>query len=164
MEKFSESSAVIRFPDCDPFNHLNNSRYIDYFINAREDHLSKDHQFNIYAYAKEKKLSWVVSQNQIAYLKPAVLMETVVIQTGILQMDERQILVEMRMWNKDKTKLKALLWTRFVHFNFVTQKSEIHSAELMDKFKPFENSTIHATSFEARVEQLTGKSSPSFTN
>ncbi|HKO82386.1 MAG TPA: acyl-CoA thioesterase [Chitinophagaceae bacterium] len=164
MEKFSESSAVIRFPDCDPFNHLNNSRYIDYFINAREDHLAKDHQFYIYAYAKEKKLSWVVSQNQIAYLKPAVLMETVIIQTGILQMDEKQILVEMRMWNKEKTKLKALLWTRFVHFNFITQKSEIHSHELMTKFKPFENSTIPVGSFDARVEELSGKSSLSFNN
>lgn len=161
MEKFSESSVIIRFPDCDPFNHLNNSRYIDYFINAREDHLTRDHQFNIYAYAKEKKLSWVVSQNQIAYLKPAVLMETVVIQTGILQMEEKQILVEMQMWNKEKTKLKALLWTRFVHFNFVTQKSETHSPDLMDKFKPFENSTIRVGSFEARVEELTGKASPS---
>lgn len=158
MENFSESSVIIRFPDCDPFNHLNNSRYIDYFINAREDHLSKDHQFNIYQYAKEKKLSWVVSQNQIAYLKPAVLMETVIIQSGILQMDEKQILVEMRMLNKEKTKLKALLWTRFVHFNFVTQKSEIHSPELMAKFKPFENSTIRVDSFERRIEELSEKS------
>jgi YbgC/YbaW family acyl-CoA thioester hydrolase len=157
MEKFSESSVIIRFPDCDPFNHLNNSRYIDYFINAREDHLVKDHQFNIYAYAKEKKLSWVLSQNQIAYLKPAMLMETVVIQTGILQMDERQILVEMRMLNKEKTSLKALLWTRFVHFNFVTQKSDIHSPELMAQFKPFENSEIEISTFEARVQELTGK-------
>jgi acyl-CoA thioester hydrolase len=35
LEKVPESEALIRFPDCDPFNHLNNSRYIDYFINAR---------------------------------------------------------------------------------------------------------------------------------
>ena len=164
MEKFSESSAIIRFPDCDPFNHLNNSRYIDYFINAREDHLSKYHQFNIYEYAKEKKLSWVVSQNQIAYLKPAVLTETVVIQTGILQMDEKQILVEMRMWNKEKTRLKALLWTRFVHFNLATQKSENHSPELIARFKPLENSTINVDSFEKRVEELSGKSMQSINN
>ena len=26
-----ESEVVIRFPDCDPFRHLNNSRYVDYF-------------------------------------------------------------------------------------------------------------------------------------
>jgi YbgC/YbaW family acyl-CoA thioester hydrolase len=164
MEKYSESSVIIRFPDCDPFNHLNNSRYIDYFINAREDHLIKDHHFNIYAYAKEKKLSWVVSQNQVVYLKPAILMETVVIQTGILKLDEKQILVEMQMLNKEKTTLKALLWTRFVHFNFVTQKSETHSPELMAQFKPFENTDIAASTFEARVQELLRGTSVSSNN
>ena len=106
----------------------------------------------------------MVSQNQIAYLKPAVLMETVVIQTGILQMDEKQILVEMRMWNKEKTRLKALLWTRFVHFNLATQKSENHSPELIARFKPLENSTINVDSFEKRVEELSGKSMQSINN
>ena len=47
LQKTWESKHLIRFPDCDPFNHLNNSRYLDYFINAREDHLIKFHQFNI---------------------------------------------------------------------------------------------------------------------
>lgn len=35
-----ESIAVARFQDCDPFSHLNNARYIDYFLNAREDQLA----------------------------------------------------------------------------------------------------------------------------
>ncbi len=39
LKKIIESKVKIRFPDCDPFNHLNNSKYIDYFINAREDQL-----------------------------------------------------------------------------------------------------------------------------
>ncbi len=33
--KLWESKVLIRFSDCDPFNHLNNARYIDYFINAQ---------------------------------------------------------------------------------------------------------------------------------
>ena len=58
-DKIFESECLIRFSDCDPFNHLNNSRYIDYFINAREDHLLAYHDFNLYDLAKEKKLGWV---------------------------------------------------------------------------------------------------------
>ena len=27
--RIPESTAIVRFPDCDPFNHLNNSKYID---------------------------------------------------------------------------------------------------------------------------------------
>ncbi|MGB0837938.1 MAG: acyl-CoA thioesterase, partial [Flavobacteriaceae bacterium] len=38
----------IRFQDCDPFNHLNNGKYIDYFVNAREDHLLEFYNLNLF--------------------------------------------------------------------------------------------------------------------
>jgi len=154
LQKTWESRSLIRFPDCDPFNHLNNSRYLDYFINAREDHLLKYHHFNIYELAREKAISWVVSKNLIAYLKPALLMETVVIETALIRMDEREILVEMSMWNLDKTILKAFLWTNFVHFNLKTQKRETHSAELMNTFQPYCISLPESVEFEQRLEQI----------
>ena len=31
LKKELESEAFIAFGDCDPFRHLNNARYIDYF-------------------------------------------------------------------------------------------------------------------------------------
>lgn len=157
MEKVLESNVLIRFPDCDPFNHLNNSRYIDYFINAREDHIVANYGFNIYEYAREKGLSWVVGQHQIVYIKPAMLMETVVIRNTILHWREKDILVEMQMWNKDKTKLKSLLWSVFVHYNLATQKSEPHSEELVQRFKAAENPFTEARTFEQRVAELMGK-------
>lgn len=155
--KVLESKALIRFPDCDPFNHLNNSRYLDYFINAREDHIWQNYQFNIYQYAKEHGKSWVVGQNQIVYLRPAMLMETVIIQSTILELRERDLLVEMTMWNRDRTQLKSLLWSTFVHFNFATQKSDMHEQKLIDFFKPFENPLPQNVSFEERVSQLKNK-------
>src|SRR5215471_5313854 len=97
LEKIAESESLIRFPDCDPFNHLNNSRYLDYFINAREDHLLNIYRFNMYEYIKEQKRGWVVGMNQIAYLKPAMLMETVIIQSTIRELKEKDLLVEMCM-------------------------------------------------------------------
>jgi YbgC/YbaW family acyl-CoA thioester hydrolase len=155
--KVLENTALIRFPDCDPFNHLNNSRYLDYFINAREDHLWQHYQFNIYQYAKEHGKSWVVGQNQVIYLRPAMLMETVVIQSTILELREKDIVVEMTMWNKDKTQLKSLLWSTFIHYNFSTQRSDAHSEELISYFKPFENPLPEKISFEERVQQLKTK-------
>jgi len=149
-----ETEYLIRFPDCDPFNHLNNSRYIDYFINAREDHLLKFHHFNIYELAREKGISWVVSEHQIVYLKPALLMETVIIQSTLIRMDEREIEVELIMWNQDKTILKDFLWTKFVHFNLKTQRREIHSADLMNAFRPYCISLPPSVLFEQRLEQL----------
>ena len=149
-----ESKSLIRFPDCDPFNHLNNARYIDYFINAREDHIISNMNFNIYQFAAHHGLGWVVSKNQIVYLKPAFLMETVVIDSTVLRLGERDLLVEMKMWNERKEKLKSVLWSNFVHINMKTQKPEKHSQELLETFRPFENPLPSLVSFDERVEQL----------
>ena len=155
--KLWESKALIRFPDCDPFNHLNNARYIDYFINAREDHLLAYLNFNIYHFAAEYGLGWVVSKNQIAYLKPAFLMETVVIDSTLLQLGATDLLVEMKMWNERRDKLKSVMWMHLVHINIKTQKPENHSQNLLDTFKPFVNALDDTVSFDERVNQLRSK-------
>lgn len=152
--KIWESKTIIRFPDCDPFNHLNNARYIDYFINAREDHIMANMNFNIYHYAAENGFGWVVSKNQIAYLRPAFLMETVLIDSTLLRVGEKEVFVEMKMFNEAKTKLKSVLWSNFVHINMKTQRPENHSAEMIEKFKPFENPLQENLGFDERVNQL----------
>src|SRR5215207_577060 len=134
-----ESKNLIRFPDCDPFNHLNNARYIDYFINAREDHIMKHLKFNLYQFAAEKGLGWVVSKNQIVYLKPAFLAETVVIDSTVLRLGDKDVQVEMKMWNERKDKLKSVLWSNFVHINIKTQKPVSHAPDLMTLFTPLVN-------------------------
>ena len=155
--KLWESKSLIRFPDCDPFNHLNNARYIDYFINAREDHIIANMHFNIYHFAAEHGLGWVVSKNQIVYLKPAFLMETVVIDSVLLKLGETDILVEMKMWNERKDKLKSVMWSNFVHINMKTQKPEAHSQQLLDMFKPIEDPIDSNMNFDERVNQWRSK-------
>jgi YbgC/YbaW family acyl-CoA thioester hydrolase len=157
--KISESTHIIRFPDCDPFNHLNNSRYIDYLINAREDHLVKNYDFPIYQYAAQTGTSWVVGQNKIAYLSPAYLMEKVLIQSCVLQLNSSDILVEMLMWDAEKKKLKAVLWSSFVHIDLKTQKRIEHNEALMEQFTPLVQSLPHAIDFDERVAFVRGKSS-----
>lgn len=152
--KLWESKVLIRFSDCDPFNHLNNARYIDYFINAREDHIMANLNFNIYHFAAEHGLGWVVGKNQIVYLKPAFLMETVVIDSTLLHLGEKDILVEMKMWNERKDKLKSVLWSNFVHINMKTQKPESHSQNLVTTFKPLENPIEPSITFDERIEEL----------
>ena len=154
LEKIIESKVKIRFPDCDPFNHLNNSKYIDYFINAREDQLMRYYDFDIYKLAQEKGISWVVAQNQIAYLAPATIMETVTIQTQLLFYNDKILVLEALMWNESKTILKAVLWSKFIHFNLKTKKSEAHSEELMIFFRQIENPLEQTITFEKRVENL----------
>ena len=154
INKIWETKYWIRFSDCDPFSHLNNSRYLDYFINAREDHLLQFHHFNVYETIREKGLGWVIGKNEIIYVRPALVMEMVTIQSTILKIDEKTILVEMSMWDEQKTNLKALLWTTFIHYNIKTQKAETHSAEFLQQFQPYENPLLGPISIDERVKEL----------
>ncbi len=153
MEKHPESKAKIRFPDCDPFNHLNNSKYVDYLINAREDHLLDYYGLDVHKIALTEGISWVVGQNQVAYLSPAFLMETVSIQTRLVYFDERSLLAEALMWNENKSSLKAVMWTTYVHVDLKTQRSRVHSAEWMEFF-PQILSPAESLNFDNRVKAL----------
>ena len=117
LQNILESKTKVRFQDCDPFNHLNNAAYLNYFMNAREDQLIDNYGIDIYKMARKEGRSCVVGSNQITYLKPAFLMEEIVIQSQLLQFGDSHLLVELRMLNLDKTEIKAIMWSTFVHFN-----------------------------------------------
>ncbi len=154
--KIVETKATIRFQDCDPFNHLNNGKYIDYFMNHREDVLIKHYGIDIYEMARTIGKSWVSGSNQIAYLRPALLMENIIIESQLIKFDTSSIWVEMRMYNEDKSQLKSVFWAQVVHFNLLKQKKEIHSEELMKLFASIEN-PLSSKTFEERIKQIKSK-------
>lgn len=154
LKKVLESKMKIRFHDCDPFNHLNNSRYIDYIVTARGDQLIDNYGFDIYKLAQEKGVGWVSAQTQISYIAPAYLMEEVTIQTQLIGCSDKSLLLEAFMWNIDKKVLKAVMWAKLVHFNLNTQKSYQHSEELMHFFGQIVNPLSAETNFEERVKNL----------
>ncbi len=160
LPKVLESTAKIRFQDCDPFNHLNNGSYINYFMNHREDVLIQAYDIDIYKMARLKGKSWVVHSNQIAYLKPVFLMETVVIQSQLIGFDDTALKVEMRMYDSHKTQLKAMLWCSFVHFNLLEQKRALHSKDFMMLFNTI-LAPVSSLSFEERLSRLKTYSSSS---
>ena len=125
------SHAKIRFQDCDPFKHLNNARYIDYFLNARGDQVQEHFGLDIFG---SSGFTWVVGSNQIAYFRPAFWNEPVRIETQIIDYSERNILVEMRMYDEEKTHLKALLWVDSIPFSMETQRMSPHDEEWLARF------------------------------
>ena len=153
LPKILESTSQIRFQDCDPFNHLNNASYFNYLINAREDQLIENYNLDIYKHGQQTGKSWVVGKHQIGYLRPASLMEKIIIDSQLIDYSDKDLLVEIRMWNQNKTELKAVLWSSFVYFDLLKKRSSIHSKELMELFKsvvlPFEESK-----FEERMKSV----------
>ena len=148
-----ESTAVARFQDCDPFGHLNNARYIDYFLNARQDQIAEHYQ--LYTYKAGMQASWVVRKTQIAYVRPVSTMEEVLIRTRLTHFDESSLVVEGLMLDKDARHLKAVAWFDFVYISLVSGRPANHPEELLSLFSSaaFE-SEYDPNGFNRRVEAL----------
>lgn len=124
--KEPESLVQVRFQDCDPFGHLNNARYIDYFLNARMDHLAHFYGVSIYARDQPLTASWVIKKNQIAYLRPAFPAEEVRIRTRLIHFTDNTIVIEGLMLDKEARHLKAIIWIEFAHVSLTTGRLTPH--------------------------------------
>jgi YbgC/YbaW family acyl-CoA thioester hydrolase len=154
MNKNPNSVYKIRFCDCDMFGHLNNSRYLDYLIDAREDHLKDQHDFDFNKYYKND-LAWVITGHEIAYLRPAVYNEMVTIQSTLLCIEEEFLQVETMMMNQEKTHLKAIMRSKLVPINIKTGKKERHQVEFMEWAKQLENDEVRNDgNLQDRIKQL----------
>lgn len=150
LEQEPVSEALIRFQDCDPMGHLNNGNYIHYFMNAREDHLLKFYDLDVYALLKREGRAWVVAKNEIVYRRPALMMEKVVIKSQVLDFDDTRILVEMSMYDHKMTHLKALLWSVFAPFDVKQNTATSHDERIMELLTAAKLS-VAETSIEERV-------------
>ena len=156
MDKVLEGKIKIRFHDCDPFRHLNNSKYLDYFVIVREDELIKNYNFDYLNIAKTQGVGWVTGSNQITYLKAANISEIVTIQSQIIRLTPLSTFVEFRMYNEDKTELKSVMWTNHIHISMKTMRSMKHSDEFKNLFETM-HLPIKEASFEERVKALLRK-------
>ncbi|MAU00856.1 MAG: thioesterase [Anaerolineaceae bacterium] len=155
LPKILESTAVIRFQDCDPFGHLNNARYVDYFMNARTDQLQAHYDFNIFAVGQEIDSNWVVSKTEIAFLLPAMLMESVRIQTQLIWTTQRKLVVEGIMLDATGRQIKSVAWVEFTFVNLANGRPASHTEELMELFHAVQVSNIYENStFDERIAQL----------
>jgi acyl-CoA thioester hydrolase len=157
MQKLLHSFYTVRFPDCDPFGHLNNSRYIDYMLNAREDHLKEFYQLDLSSFYK-KGLGWMVAKHEIQFVKPALYNEKVSIQTGLIDASDSQVVVEMTMWDESMKNCKAILWTKFIYVNLKTGKRENHDQDFLAFLKRVHLSNVNiAGGIKERLAELLPK-------
>ena len=154
MEKNPKSKDKIRFTDCDMFGHLNNSRYLDYLINAREDHLKDVYNFDFNEYYNND-LAWVIGSHEIAYLRPAVFNEIVTIQSTLLNVNIESLHLETIMMNEEQNHLKAIMRSRLIPINIKTGRKEQHKSEFMEWAKTIENEAIKSDiNLPQRVKEL----------
>ena len=134
--KGASSNHLIRFADCDPMGHLYNAKYLEYFMNAREDQLRETYDLDVYQYAHETGNSWIVIKNQISYFREARLMEEVIIESHLFDLGSTKAKVEMLMLDKARTHIKSLLWVEFLHFNTPSKSVVPHDDKMELFFRP----------------------------
>lgn len=149
-----QSYYTVRFNDCDPFGHLNNARYIDYMLNAREDHLRDVYKLSLSDFSKQG-IGWVTTRNEIQYLRPAFYNERVCIQSALIETSESELLVEIVMYDESRQQLKALLWGTFTHVNIKTGRREVHGQDILKFLAGATTSDVDvAQGFKARLAEI----------
>lgn len=154
MVKTPKSKDKIRFTDCDMFGHLNNSRYLDYLINAREDHLKNFYNFDFNQYYKND-LAWVIGSHEIVYIKPALYNEMVIIQSSLIKVEIDKLQVETIMMNEEENQIKAIMWSKLIPINLKTGRKIPHDNQFMTWAKTIENIEIgQINNIQSRISHL----------
>ncbi len=146
----------VRFQDCDALGYLNNVRYFDYFLNAREEHTRYHYALNLLELSKKHQATWVITHHQIAYLRPADLGENIIIQTQLNFFDDNSILVEAAMFDDARTHLKSLLWSTMRYVSLATGRSTEHPAEVLTLLAAVQVTEVehHPTGFQQRIAAI----------
>lgn len=134
MEKEISTVVKVRFSDCDPIGHLNNVKYLEYMLNAREDHVEQFYGFTYEEYTRRTGCTWIAIQNEIAYLKEVRYNSKVAISSKTIELSDRISKVEILMKSEDEQTIYAVLWITVIYFNLKTRKSESQPAELLEQF------------------------------
>ncbi|HEU4470872.1 MAG TPA: acyl-CoA thioesterase [Flavisolibacter sp.] len=150
-----ETKKLIAFSDCDPFRHLNNARYIDYFLDARETHIEEAYGISLVEWASKGR-SWVVTQNQLAYLRPAVYRETIMLVSRLIDYSTTTLKVEMLMMDEVRSHIKAVYWAGFTHIGLADGKKAVHPEDFMTLLEEirYSEEDMETGFFEKRLLQI----------
>ncbi len=127
-----ETQHRIHFQDCDMLGHLNNARYLDYFLNAREDHTTAHYALNLGELARAQRAAWVITKHHLSYLRPARHGALVLIRTQLIHFDNQNLVIEMQMRSEDGTRLLALLWSEMAFVQLPVGTRLDHDDALME--------------------------------
>jgi len=151
-----ETTHRIYFQDCDMLGHLNNARYLDYFLNAREDHTTQHYALNLGELAREQDGAWVITKHHLSYLRPATHNEVVRIRTQLIHFDNSNLVVEMQMLSENGQRLKALLWSEMAFVSVKSATRSEHSDALMDMLDQLDVPDVEydVDGFDERVKRV----------
>ncbi|MEX2591155.1 MAG: acyl-CoA thioesterase [Anditalea sp.] len=156
--KETESRVLIRFQDCDPLQHLNNAKYLDYFFNAREDQVPKLYGIELIDLIRKYQATWVVYNHNISYIRPAKVGEWVRIMSRIISHSHNTVVVEYYMTDDSKKELKTLLWATMRYVTMKDGRSSDHEGAVVAFLKATSDDIdISQISIKGRIKEIKAK-------
>lgn len=157
MIKTMKSPKRVNFEDCDPFSHLNNANYINYFLTAREEQLRTNGVLNIFEHVKATGNGWAVTSHNILYLKPSLLGEELEIWSRMISFDSLRNLVEFVMICPEKKQLKSVMHSEFAYISIKKAKPVPLDDQMLGLFKEvslFPEKEISSIEIKDRLKQI----------
>lgn len=124
------TTLKVRPDDIDMFNHVHNSKYLDYVLAARYEQM---HEF--YGMSMEKFMDvgfgWVVSSVNIDFKRPLSLGDTFTVETGIVSIHRRGCRITFKITNLKNKKTSNDGWFDFIMIDLKTGKSALVSEDVI---------------------------------
>ncbi len=101
-----ESELTVRPDDIDMFNHVHNSKYLDYVLAARYEQMDKFYGMGWDSFAAQG-FGWVVTHVSIAFKRALLMGDLMLIKTGILEINDKGCTVQFEIINKKTNKIAS---------------------------------------------------------
>lgn len=128
-----ESELQVRPDDIDMFNHVHNSKYLDYVLAARYEQMHKFYKMSWEDFAK-MGYGWVVSKVTISFKRPLKLGNTIIVKTSILSILEKGCTVQFEIVNKATGKVASDGVFDYSLIDLATQKSCRVTPQMVDAY------------------------------
>jgi YbgC/YbaW family acyl-CoA thioester hydrolase len=120
--KTFETELRVRPDDIDMFQHVHNSKYLDYVLAARYDQMEHCYGMSMEKFM-ERGFGWVVKAVHMNYKRALLLGDYFMVSTGIETIDERGCRVKFTITNNSNNKISSDGWFDFVMIDLKSGKS-----------------------------------------
>jgi len=127
------SEIPVRPDDIDMFQHVHNSRYLDYIQAARYDQMIRCYkmsmeEFMIMGYG------FVVKRTELNFKRPLIMGDVMLISTQVKEFSGSDVIVEFEIVNKKNEKISCDGIMVYAMINLKTGRSEKIPEEIQTKF------------------------------
>lgn len=123
----------VRPDDIDMFNHVHNSKYFDYVLAARYEQMEEFYKMSMEEFLSQG-FGWVVKTAYVDYKRPLTLGDSFIVETGIMELQERGCKVVFNIINKKTNKLCCDGWFDYVLIDVKSGRSAKISPEMIEHY------------------------------